>query len=135
MVYERSMISPHLAEENLSKNFHDISVIWIEGRNQRRVYHKYSAINRTRVPTWHDMPEMWPQGNLSIIFPDTIYNFHDYKKLWWDIMNKDGKNETHYTKVKFGATWDMQGNQQPEWLQDWWKDFGLNETAMDPIFY
>ena len=50
-------------------------------------------------------------------------------------MNKDGKNETHYTKIKFGAVQIMQNCRQPTWLQDWWKDFGLNATTMDPTFY
>ena len=78
---------------------------------------------------------MWPQGNPSIIFPDTMYNFSDYKKLWWEIMNIDVKNETHYTRVKFGATGTTQRQHQGEWLQQRWNDFNLNKTAMDPLFF
>ena len=50
-------------------------------------------------------------------------------------MIVDGKNETHYTRVKFGATGTTQRQRQGEWLQQWWDDFGLNKTAMDPLFF
>ena len=50
-------------------------------------------------------------------------------------MNVDGKNETHYTKVKFGPTWTTQRNRQGEWLQNWWNDYGLNKIAMDPLYF
>lgn len=50
----------------------------------------------------------------SIIFHDTVYNFAGYTKLWWDILNVDGKGETHYTKIKFGPTWIMQRNRQSD---------------------
>ena len=51
------------------------------------------------------------------------------------LMNKDGKGETHYTKIKFGLVHLMQNYRQKSWLQDWWRDYGLNATAMDPTFY
>ena len=81
------------------------------------------------------MPKMWPQGDPSIIFPDIIYKFTGYKKLWRDIMNVDGKEEVHYTRFKLGETWTTQRQRQCEWLQQWWNDYGLNKTTMDPSFF
>lgn len=48
MVYSRSMIVAHQAEETLRSDFHDIIMIWFEGGDRRKVYHKYFCINRTR---------------------------------------------------------------------------------------
>ena len=91
MVYSRSMLFENLAEEALSKDLKDITMIWTEGSNRRHVYHKYFRINRTRDPRWSDLFSMWPRGDMSIIFPDTIYNYAGYKKLWWDILKTMGK--------------------------------------------
>lgn len=77
---------------------------------------------------------IWPRNDPNLIFLDTIYNFLGYKKLWWDILNVDGKYEIHYTKLKFGSTGSMR-NQQAKWLQYWWKDYGVNRIAIDPVCY
>ena len=29
----------------------------------------------------------------------------------------------------------MQNCRQSSWMREWWKDYGLNSTAMDPTFY
>jgi len=36
----------------------------------------------------------WPENDPNLIFPNTIYNFARYKKLWWDILNVVGRNGT-----------------------------------------
>lgn len=92
----------HLDEEFLSQNFRDITMIYTEGCSQRRIFTNYISINQTRWSRWYNMLEMWPQGNPTIIVLETIYNFSDYKNLGWDITNVDGKNKTHYIRVKFG---------------------------------
>ena len=30
---------------------------------------------------------------------------------------------------------DHAANLQCDWLQDWWNDYGVNRTAIDPMFY
>ena len=137
MVYSISMAATHQVEETLRTDFHDTTMIWSKGSDRRRVYHKYFCINRTTNPAWtHRLNfSQWPGGDPNLIFPNTIYNFTGHKNIWWDLLNVDGKNETHYTKLKFGSTWIMQQNQQCDWLQDWWSDFSINNTAIDPVYY
>lgn len=69
------------------------------------------------------------------MFPDTVYDFSDYKKLWWDFMNVDDREETHYTKLKFSTMAASQKNLQCEWFQNWWTDYGVSRTAMDPVYH
>ena len=78
---------------------------------------------------------MWPGDDPNLLFPDTVYNFAGYKNHWWNLMNKDGHNETHYTKIKFGPTWINQRNQKPPWLDSWWFDYGLSAYSMDPYYF
>ena len=78
---------------------------------------------------------LWPGGDLKLIFPDTMYGFAAYKKLWWDFLTVDDKEETHYTKLKSSTMGLMQRNQQCEWLQNRWTDFGVNRTTMDPLYH
>ena len=107
MVYTSSMATMHQVEESLQNAFHVISMIWSEGGYRRKIYHRFFYINRTRNTHWpitKNNDALWPRNDPNLIFPDTIYNFAGYKKLWWDILNVDGKDETHYTKLKFGST-------------------------------
>lgn len=132
MVYTSNMATAHQAEGALQNNFHDIAMIWSEGGRQRNIYYRYFVINRTRNTNWtitRNSPILWPQNNPNLIFPDTVFNFAGYKKLWWDLLNVDGKKETHFTKLKFGSIRTMQRNQFSGWLGDWWKDFGVNCTV------
>lgn len=138
MVYSRSMAAAYQGKESLRSDFHDLNMIWSEGGDIRRVYHKYFCINRPRNTHWPIMTNnaaLCPRNDPNLIFPDTIYNFEGYKKLWWDILNVDGKNETHHTKLKFGSTGAMQRNQQCDWLQDWWINYGVNKTTIDHVYY
>jgi len=80
MVYKNSMMHSNLADEALRKSFHDISLIWNEGSNRTKTFHKYYTINRTRYPE-HLAGIVWPQKDLSLVFPDTIHNFRGYKDL------------------------------------------------------
>jgi len=70
----------NLADEELREFFHDIILIWNEGRNRTKTFHKYYTTNRTRYPK-HPPRIMWPQKDPSLAFPDTIYNFQGYKDL------------------------------------------------------
>lgn len=137
MVYTKSRTDALLAEDALKSDFHDITMIWSHGGNQRGNYNRYFSINRTRNIFWpmktHDAA-LWPGGDPKLIFPDTIYDLAGYKKLWWGFLNIGGKDETHYIKLKFGTTGIMQRNQQCDWLQTWWTDYGVNKTAFDPVY-
>ena len=63
-----------LADVALRGIFHDISLTWNEGSNRTKTFHKYYTINRTRYPK-HPARIMWPQKDMSLVFPDTICNF------------------------------------------------------------
>jgi len=78
---------------------------------------------------------LWPGKDPSLIFPDIVYDFGIYKILWWDILNKDIKEETHYTKIKFGTTRIMQRNQRSDWMRDWWTDYGMNRIGIDHVYH
>lgn len=96
---------------------------WYEGGRQRNIYHRYLVINKTRNTDWtitRNSPILWPQNNPNLMFPYTIFNFAGHKKLWWDLLNVDGKKEIHYTKLKFGSIRTMQRYQFSVWLGDWW---------------
>jgi len=64
-----------------------------------------------------------------------VYDFAGYKKLWWDFLNVDDRVETHYIKLKFSAIGTFQRNQQCEWFREWWRDYGVNRTAIDPVYH
>jgi len=78
---------------------------------------------------------LWPGGCPKLIFLDTVYDFAAYKQLWWDFLNVDDKEETHYTKLKFSTTRIMQRNQKCDWIQKWWVDYSVNKTTMDPHYH
>lgn len=63
-----------------------------------------------------------------------MYDFAGYMKLWWDFLNVDDRKETHYTNLKF-STLKFQRNQQCKWFKEWWQDYRVNRTAIDPMYH
>ena len=137
MMYSTCMTASQEAERSLSEDFCDLTVISTSGSDRTNIFSKSYAISRTRYPGKDWLAEfcMWPGDDPNLLFPDTVYNFARYKNHWWNLMNKDGHNETHYSKIKFGPTWINQRNQQPPWLENWWFDYGLSAYSMDPYYF
>lgn len=50
----------------------------------------------------------------------------DYICLWSD------RYKYYYCMVKFATHFRANTNLDPEWLEDWWKKFGLNPSAIHP---
>ena len=99
-MYSTSMTASHEAERSLSEDFFDLAIICTGGSDRTKIYYKSFAINRTRYPGWNwsERFRMWPGDNPDFVFPDTIYDFRGYKNLWWNLMNKDGRDE-HQNKI------------------------------------
>jgi len=141
MIYDKAKADADMARRALEENFHDIGTIWHHGGRSTGIYERYYCIYRTR-DLWNRQEHLpvqpcarWPRNDPMVMFPDTVYNFSDYRKLWCDFLNVDDREETHYTKLKFSTLAASQRNQQCEWFQNWWTDYGVNRTAMDPIYH
>ena len=80
----------NLADEALRESFHAISLIWNEGSNRTKKFHKYYTINRARYLE-HLARIMWPQKDLNLVFPNIVYNLQGYKYLWWDLLCREEK--------------------------------------------
>lgn len=123
MIYKKAKRDVRYVEVALQQDFHDISGIWYHGGARSGIYEKYFFIHPTRNLTWswstHNDAK-WPKGDPIIILSDTVYDFAGYKQLWWNFLNVDDKEETHYTKLKFSTMGIFQRNQQCNWFQDWW---------------
>lgn len=99
MIYIKSKREALYAEDALQRDFHYITGIWCHGGIFCGIYEKYFCINRTRNLAW-PMPTqtstLWPGGDPKLIFLDRVYDFVAYKQLWWDLLNVDENEETHY---------------------------------------
>lgn len=128
MMYSHSMAASHEAERSLSKDFWDLYVISTGGSDRSKEYYKSFVINRVRKigPYIHGKFTSWPHDDPKLLFPDTVYNFAGYERLWWDLLNKDGPEETHYTKLKFAPTWINEKESKIPWLTNWWHHYGVS---------
>jgi len=80
MIYSDSMVRAHRAEEVLQNVFKDITMIWNEGSDRIKFYHRYFTINKARNTEWPiTNPVLWPQNDPKLIFPDTVFDFAGYK--------------------------------------------------------
>lgn len=141
MIYDKAKADANMARQALEENFHDIGTIWHHGGRSTGIYERYYCIYRTR-DLWNKPGQFlvqpcarWPRNDPTVMFPDTVYDFSDYKKLWWDFLNVDDREETNYTKLNFSTLATSQRNQQCEWFQNWWTDYGVNRTSIYPIYH
>lgn len=139
MIYDKARRNAELARKALEQNFHNIATIWQYGGKDTGIYEKHVCIYHTR-DLWNEpghrkthMAARWPRNDPMIMFPDTVFDFADYKRLWWQFLNVDDQTETHYTRLKFSTVGHYQGYQQNQWLREWWKDYGVNKTTMNPV--
>ena len=137
MMYNHSMAASEEAERSLSQDFWDLSVICTGGDDRTKIYYKSCVINRVRKlgSYTHGKFTSWPHDDPKLLFPDTVYNFAGYERLWWDLLNKDGPEETHYTKLKFAPTWINSREPNVPWLSNWWFHYGVSPFSMDPNYY
>jgi len=66
-----------------------------------------------------------PYFDWLIVYTDDVF--------WWEFLNLDDKVKTYYTRLRFSAIGHFQRFRQCKWFKDWWTDYGMNRTAMDPI--
>lgn len=88
MVYDKARRNVEVARITLEKNFHDIPTIWYHGGKDTGIYESHVCIYRTR-DLWGEPGHgkvhpvaRWPRNEPYIMFPDTVYDLSDYKKLW-----------------------------------------------------
>jgi len=109
------------AQSALTKLFHDINLIW-DIRDHEGYHQQYFCLDRPRLIS------QWLERNAEMIFPETSFNYHDYRNLWWQFA----QNEDIISMVKFGSINTSTARISPIWLIDWWKSFGLNKEETDP---
>lgn len=107
MIYDKARRNAELARKALEQNFHDIATIWQHGGKDTGIYERHVCIYRTR-DLWNEpghlkthMAARWAINDPMIMFPDIVFDFSDYKRLWWQFLNVDDQTKTHYTRLKF----------------------------------
>ena len=84
--------------------------------------HSYFVINRMRsLQSW---PQQDPSQRLFEI------NYHQYKAMWDHMCLWSDRYIYYYYMMKFSSNFRNNTNPEPEWLEAWWKKFGLNSSAI-----
>jgi hypothetical protein len=61
-------------------------------------------------------------------------NYNEYKKAWWNFLRKENRNKTYFTLLKFRSVYTSMRGLYHVWLSDWWRDFDINKSAVDPTY-
>ena len=84
--------------------------------------HSYFVINRMiSLQSW---PQQDPSQRLFEI------NYHQYKAMWDHMCLWSDRYRYYYWMMKFSSNFRNNTNLELEWLEAWWKNFGLNSSAI-----
>jgi hypothetical protein len=71
-----------------------------------------------------DWPNQDPNENLFGV------NYGQYKRMWFNVCQWTSRFKYYYCMIKFAHA--FRDWEEPEWLPEWWKRFGLHPIGINP---